>query len=372
MWIGFHFVSTLCLYDGMLSLVLLTHGALLADITIDSTERAECNMWNSTFSLAGSVSVLFAQFFWDKNAVASFQVFCLIVAALSALIFLYSSGVLEKKLHSSSNYLADQEDTPEEPEKAFLSGPAPLRTLWQQLQRLPNFWVFTSINLIQVFNCHFNSNFLSLSMERLLGLDYSTLSSRQLSALLITASALFPHALVIFFTPFQKTHGLYRLLTGLFIFKLVVAFGVFVFGSFRSWLLIFLFIFINKSFSECICRHGNLVVADLVDEDQVINKRTTSISSMIFGANALFTKPGQSLAPMVGWGVLTYHNFRTLASDDEENESGLNSLMFSMLCLVPMICGALQLFLWRRFTLHGSHLRYIKNTLHKLHSPQSI
>lgn len=44
-------------------------------------------------------------------------------------------------------------------------------------------------------------------------------------------------------------------------------------------------------------RHGNLVLADIVDEDYVVNTRAQSMSSAIFGANALFTKPGQSLAP---------------------------------------------------------------------------
>lgn len=38
------------------------------------------------------------------------------------------------------------------------------------------------------------------------------------------------------------------------------------------------------------------MVADLVDEDQVLHQRENPISSMIFGANALLTKPGHSQA----------------------------------------------------------------------------
>merc|ERR1712137_1023617 len=99
---------------------------------------------------------------------------------------------------------------------------ANLNTFLKELRKLPNFWIFMIINLVQVFNCHFNSNFLSISMERLLALDHQDISSRQISALLLTSSALFPHLLVIIFTPVQKKIGLHKLLSGLFLFKLVV------------------------------------------------------------------------------------------------------------------------------------------------------
>lgn len=115
----------------------------------------------------------------------------------------------------------------------------------------------------------------------------------------------------------------------------------------------------KKSFSECICRHGNLVVSDIVDEDKVKNQRDASASTLIFGANALFTKPGQSIAPVVGWSVLSYHNFRG------ESSAELNGIMFTMLCLVPVCCAIIQYLLWRQYSLKGAYLRQIKNAINK-------
>lgn len=51
MWIrGIHFTLSLCVYDGMLTLVELSHSALLADLTVDSVERLgivySCNFYD--------------------------------------------------------------------------------------------------------------------------------------------------------------------------------------------------------------------------------------------------------------------------------------------------------------------------------------
>ena len=113
----------------------------------------------------------------------------------------------------------------------------------------------------------------------------------------------------------------------------------------------------NQSFSECICRHGNLVVADIVDEDQVVNRRAGNRSSMLFGATALFSKPGQSIAPMVGWGLL---NFQWIGQGDNPQ-----TLLFSMLYLVPLLCGIFQYAAWSRYTLRGSYLSGVKESIAK-------
>lgn len=253
--IGLHFMISLCLYDGMLSLVMLAHGSLLADITTDNEERAQCNMWNSTFSLIGSGSVLISQFLWDKSDVNAFQTFCVVLCILSGFIFVFTSTILENEfsiyrrsenLVTSTTNSSSPKITSKNNNKLYFIDE--LIVFWKELQKLPNFWIFMIINLVQVFNCHFNSNFLSISMERLLNLDYQELSSRQISSLLLTSSALFPHALVIILTPIQKKIGLYRLLNYLFLWKLVVGLFVFIFGSVHHWTLIFLFIFVNKVF----------------------------------------------------------------------------------------------------------------------------
>jgi hypothetical protein len=83
-----------------------------------------------------------------------------------------------------------------------------------------------------------------------------------------------------------------------------------------------------------------------VDEDYFIHQRNEPLSALIFGTHQLVSRPGQSLAPMLGWYLLRI----TEASP---------SLLATVAC-VPFACGIAQLFLWRQYSLHGAYLKQIK------------
>ena len=238
----------------MLSLVLLAHGSLIADIATSAEERAECNMWNSTFSLIGSGSVLLSQLVWDKHHIENFQFFCVILSIICCASFLYTSIILETEFKNKPSTTQENENPVEaqkdvKEQKSEYPNPRknpPIKEFFNQLLRVRNFWVYTIVNLIQVFNCHFNSNFISICMEQLLIVGQHTISPRQLSAFVLTSSSLFPHLLVILLTPVQKKYGLYLVIQYLFYFKLFFALAIFIFGSAHHWYLIVLFIFVNK------------------------------------------------------------------------------------------------------------------------------
>jgi len=61
----------------------------------------------------------------------------------------------------------------------------------------------------------------------------------------------------------------------------------------------------NRVFTEGTCKLLNLVISDLVDEDVVLHSRRQAISALIFGTVALLSKPGQTLAPLIGTWVLS-------------------------------------------------------------------
>jgi len=63
----------------------------------------------------------------------------------------------------------------------------------------------------------------------------------------------------------------------------------------------------NRVFTEGTCKLLNLVISDLVDEDAVLHSRTQAISALMFGTVALLSKPGQTLAPLIGTWVLSAH-----------------------------------------------------------------
>lgn len=100
--------------------------------------------------------------------------------------------------------------------------------------------------------------------------------------------------MVIGLSPFIKKYGIYYVIQGLLYLKLGFSIFGYIFGNYNefNWKFWAFFLLFNKVFNEAICRHGNLVLTDLVDEDCVIENRKQPISAAIFGINALFTKPG--------------------------------------------------------------------------------
>jgi Na+/melibiose symporter-like transporter len=113
------------------------------------------------------------------------------------------------------------------------------------------------------------------------------------------------------------------------------------------------------------------VVANLVDEDMLLHQRANSLSTLLFGVNALFTKPGQSIAPMIGWRMLTYYDEAATANKlTDAREAGVaegmrgaqtaTHVMFLMWTFVPLLCALAQLLVWTRFDLRGSRLQRAK------------
>lgn len=85
---------------------------------------------------------------------------------------------------------------------------------------------------------------------------------------------------------------------------------------------------------------------------------------MVYGTNALITKPAQSLAPMVTVAILNqyfYDKFKetgidSLEVDSNEYESMQNA-MFLVTCFSPVVTGVIQICAWSFYTIKDSHLQ---------------
>ena len=114
----------------------------------------------------------------------------------------------------------------------------------------------------------------------------------------------------------------------------------------------------------------NLVITDLVDEDFVLQRRKTAVSALVFGMAALLSKPGQTLAPLLGTWFLFLQTGESVFFDKtservlsplETHDKSLRQGCFNVLVAVPVICGLLQLFAWSNFKLKGKRLSEIKS-----------
>ncbi|XP_044924554.1 transmembrane protein 180 isoform X1 [Mustela putorius furo] len=389
---GLQFLLCLCLYDGFLTLVDLHHHALLADLALSAHDRTHLNFYCSLFSAAGSLSVFASYAFWNKEDFSSFRAFCVALATGSGLGFVGATQLLRRQVEAAGR----QPECPALAADGGLCGEELLTgcqdagsiTLGQYLQQLArhrNFLWFVGMDLVQVFHCHFNSNFFPLFLEHLLS-DHISLST---GSFLLGISYVAPHLNNLYFLPLCRRWGVYAVVRGLFLLKLGLSLLMLLAGPDRPGLLC-LFIASNRVFTEGTCKLLTLVVTDLVDEDLVLNRRKQAASALLFGMVALVTKPGQTFAPLLGTWLLCFYTGHDLFQQPPLTPVGsaqpwpeppapapaqaptLRQGCFYLLVLVPITCALLQLFTWSQFTLHGRRLHMVKAQRQNLSRAQTL
>ena len=143
-------------------------------------------MYGSIFSSIGSNSVFISHLYWDKADLRYFRVYCLVIAFFAFVGFQYTAYNLKEKKTIIEEDSKDDDIS--------------LKTFANQLLRQTNFWLFVAFNLIQVFNCHFNSNFLSIFMEHFL---VPSQTSQITLSTILSLAAILPHVLVIFLASYE-------------------------------------------------------------------------------------------------------------------------------------------------------------------------
>ena len=91
------------------------------------------------------------------------------------------------------------------------------------------------------------------------------------------------------------------------------------------------------------------------------------LSSMVFGTNALITKPAQSIAPMLTVAVLNRYGYSSLhdvtgaasasgpATAAAASLDELKAAMVSVCCVTSLLLGVLQLCVWSMYRIRESH-----------------
>ncbi|TFK07023.1 G-protein coupled receptor 125-like protein [Platysternon megacephalum] len=349
---GLQFLLCLCLYDSFLTVVDLNHNALLADLAVSAKDRTSLNFYCSLFSAIGSLSVFMSYAVWNKDDFFSFRIFCVVLALCSVAGFTLTTLYIEQP-------------------SAPLEKRITLGEYLKQLSRHRNFLWFVCMNLVQVFHCHFNSNFFPLFLEHLLS-DRISLST---GSFLLGISYIAPHLNNLYFLSLCQRWGVYAVVRGLFFLKLALSVIMLLAGPNQVHLLC-IFIASNRVFTEGTCKLLNLVVTDLVDEDFVLNRRKQAASALLFGMVALVTKPGQTFAPLIGtWLLCTYTGYDIFQRAPLSNvvsaqpklasngawEPTLRQGCFYLLVFIPITCALLQLLSWSQFSLHGRRLQTVKS-----------
>ncbi|KNC51180.1 transmembrane protein 180 [Thecamonas trahens ATCC 50062] len=393
-WIGVHYGLALCAYDGVFTLVVLLHNALMTELAARPSVRGKAVSANALASVLASLPAFGAYLLWsptDGPRFAAFQKLAVVFAVVSTLAIGGGAWLLQpherrmremrarKQRESESDKLMMEKKEGESQQR-----PLSLMRVLAALACLPNFVWFTAVNFLQILVCSFNNTFFRLFLDFYLG----SVVSASARAMLVTASYVLPHVFTIVSGALVARHGAYLVIRALF--RARVGLGV------AAWLAVALpalggtttaavclgsFVVLNRLVTEGTCRLMNVALADVVDEEAAVAKRATPLSALIFGTNAFVTKPAQSLAPALGWYFLSASSsFASPAADGSaassffasdgdadarqatysEASGELQSLIGKLVVLVPALAGSLQLLAWSQYSLRGWYLRTVK------------
>lgn len=354
-WVsGLHLVVALCAFDGMLTFVLLAQCALFAEISSQHQSRLRLIKYSQVASLIGSSSVLFCGVISNNmEDFAAFQAFTVLIAVLSCGCMLYTGIHSESRFDNKLSAL-DGECNDQTSDQSAVSF-SMLRTLVWQILTQRDFQLFVIMNFFQVFILNFLSNFTMIFAEHLIPPDVLPSLAK---SIMYGAGFICPQLLILSCQSLLHGLGYYKIILYTFYLEVGMAAIMLALGPQHYYILAF-FLTINMVLVQATFSLFGLPLADIIDTDLQKYKRSSPLSSMVFGTNALFTKPAQSLAPMIAISILNHFGYEQLKDAAKDSDpSGLESLhsvMFYLVCLVPMCVAALQTLAWKPFSIRNSH-----------------
>ncbi|XP_039630673.1 transmembrane protein 180 [Polypterus senegalus] len=353
---GLHLIVSLFAYDGMLTFVLLAQCALFAEISGQHENRLTLIKYSQIASLVGSCSVLFCGLVSDNmENFPYFQGFTIAVAFLACACMLYTG------MYTISQY--DKEDwkgSGEREQKAEVAGMSltAVFSMTRQIVTQKDFLCFVSMNFCQVFLVAFYSNFAMIFTEHLI--PQGALPS-SVKSILYGAGFICPQLLVLSSQNLLRRLGYYRIILCTFYLEALASALVFLLGR-QHYNILALYLIGSMVLVQATFSLFNLPLADIIDTDLQKHQRSSPLSSMVFGTNALFTKPAQSLAPMLVVTILNQFDYEkmkeaaTSTLDLRPQLQPLHEAMFYLVCLLPACVALLQMLVWKPFSIRDSHI----------------
>ena len=223
------------------------------------------------------------------------------------------------------------------------------KTVSIQVIKNPNFLAFVFMNFGQIFRKTYSANFFNIFSR-----DLIPESAMKSNFILFSSGIIFflPQLIVLgFFGPALPKFGAYRIVMTSHVITVLSPLVVYFLGMHYPYLII-IYMTIDSALSSATFSLFNMLVSDIIDSDTVKYNRKKAISSIIFGLNALFTKPAQSLSPMLVVNILTRYGYQ----ETGDNKSlSVQSAEFHILCFFPIFIGLCQIIIWSRYSLRSTH-----------------
>eukprot|EP01135_Chromosphaera_perkinsii_P005437 Nk52_evm12s349 gene=Nk52_evmTU12s349 len=362
--VGLHFLFSLCFYDTMFTYVVISHCALFAEIATGEGQRQVVMRYSSTASILGCSVTFFSSYLWDRTDLTNFVYFLFAIAAMATCAMYYTATncIVPDSSHKR-NSDALENGVPEQ-HKSHKEQEAGVIDFLMGLFRNSNLIIFVTVNLLQTTISNIFQNFFILFQQSLL----SAYSGGVVGSFSVLLASTLPQLTVICFS-FRTSSTSYYLVRKLVYCRGLLAVGIALIGP-QIQALLLIYILAVKTMSDVMGSFFNFSISDMIDEDMVRNKRRQPMSSMFFGFNALITKPGQSLGPIIvinylsgfGYQVEGDHESASPSVDDEwiQNQS-LKEAIFFVLWFTPLAVSVFQGILWTFYSLKDNYLKEIKH-----------
>lgn len=344
--VGLHLIVSLCFYDGMFTFVVLAQCSLFAEISSIESEKEVILKYSQLGSIIGTSSILLCEIVSNHMTdLSSLKLACLLIAVIACWFMVYSGKNLKPEVDrgESKASLMDKGEW-SKPEKVSLM------KITKEVFTQRNFVCFVIMNFFQVFHTTLSANFFGMFRDQLVTGDAFPTGFKSFMA---GSAFVLPQIVVLVNGYSLSKFGSYRLILWSFYCKVAFSIMMYLVGPSHVWVLAF-FMLVDTVLPSAAFSLFNFPVSDIIKEDQQNHKRRLPISSMVFGLNALVTKPAQSIAPVMVVSILSRYGYKANSgqqgSEFPKSESFLSAI-FGIICFVPGIVGVIQIVAWRLYTL---------------------
>ncbi|MFW9848318.1 MAG: MFS transporter [Candidatus Thorarchaeota archaeon] len=332
-----HYVISICLFDTMLTLVVLVWMALLPEMTTDHDERNKATFYTMVVGLIAALPFLLILGDMDPT-IDLFRTINIVIAIISTICLFAVTKLCEERpeLHTGVSY--------------------PLIESVKESLKSRSFLVYVCFNFFGVLAGSFGLTYLFVYLL-VLGdgglLIYIVLGIIVGYASNIWALRLHEKNKWDMRTIVLRFGGIRILFTAIFL-----PFVLFTSDLFFIWVLLAL----GALFSGYGVFNTPLMYLSM-DEDEV--KNNTRREGMFLGMNALITKPANSIGPIIATFVLGYFGYIT--GTDIQPESALFGIKLLLFAL-PALFVALSILFMIIYPLHGEELQELKKKLEQAHT----
>ncbi|XP_069124308.1 transmembrane protein 180-like isoform X2 [Argopecten irradians] len=355
--VGLHLIFTLFFWDTMLTFVGLAASALFTEISQDPDHRLKLVRIGSIGCLMGASSVSILEFFSGslKNF-SGFQVASIFIGLASYMLFRYTGT------HGHTQYDLEKMSSGKETNITHdksIQNSSYLSLTWQILKDR-NFLSFVVMNFFQIFHTTFMANFMKVIGDELVQL-HDIEGFPWLRSFFYGSSRFLPMILIITTTPLIGKVGYYNTIKLSFLWKISGGVVMYMIGR-NHPILLMLYMALDSCFANAMFSMFNMPLSDIVDTDMQKYHRSHPISSLVYGNNALVTKPAISLSPMMTVAILNHFGYQQLGKNTltVPQVGSLHDTMFLLLCVQPVVIGTLQLITWSFYSIRDRKTSQVK------------